>query len=124
MAGLGAAVVVVGVFEGAGHFLYPPPPGLDLTNPADQARMMESLPMAAKLAVVLAWFAGSLAGSWAALRVSGEALSAWLVAGAMVAMSLITTAMFPHPGWMIGAAILLPLLAAWLVIRRRKAEQP
>lgn len=117
VAGVVAAGLVVGVIETLGHSLFPPPPGLDLAKPADQARLMEAIPIGAKLAVVIAWFAGALAGAWAALRISGWAPSVWVVAGVMTVLSVVTTQMFAHPLWMIAAALALPVLAAWLVQR-------
>ena len=117
VAGVIASMAVVGVVEMLGHMVFPPPAGLDLNNPADQARLMELMPLGAKFAVVLAWFLGALAGAWAALRLSGWTTGVWIVAGLMVALSVVTTQMFPHPLWMIAAALLLPPLAAWLVLR-------
>ena len=123
VAGIGVAVTVVAVVEPLGHMLFPPPAGLDLANPADQARLMAVIPLGAKLAVVAAWFLGTLAGAWAALRLGGWASAAWAVAAVMVTLGLITTQLFPHPVWMVAAAVLLPLLAAWLVLRRFGAGQ-
>lgn len=117
LAGILLAGLVVAVLESLGHMVFPPPPGLDLANPADQARLMEVIPLGAKLAVVLAWFIGALAGAWVAVRISGWGPAAWSVGLVMVALSVATTQMFPHPLWMIAAAVVLPLLAAWLVLR-------
>jgi hypothetical protein len=117
LAGLVAAIIVVALVEWLGHIAYPTPPGLDLAKPADQVRLMELIPFGAKLAVVASWFLGALAGCWAALRISGWASAAWMVAAVMVALS-VTTQMLPHPVWMIVAALALPVLAAWLVLRR------
>jgi hypothetical protein len=97
--------------------VFPPPAGLDVTKAEDQARLMDLIPLGAKLGVVLAWFLGALAGAWAALRLSGWATAVWIIAAVMVALSLMTTQMFPHPLWMVVAAVVLPLLAAWLVVR-------
>lgn len=109
--GVIVAGVVVGVVEFAGHAAFPPPDGLDLTNPADQARLMEVIPFEAKIAVVAAWFLGSLAGCYVAARLGKSVAAGWIVAGVMVALSVITTQMFPHPVWMIVAAVALPVIA-------------
>ena len=37
-----------------------------------------------------------------------------VLAGLMVAASFATTQMFPHPMWMMIAAVLLPIIAAFL----------
>ena len=63
VAGLVVAMLVVMAVEGAGHAMFPPPEGLDITRPEDQAQLMELIPLGAKIAVVVAWFLGALAGA-------------------------------------------------------------
>ena len=115
--GVMVAAIVVFAMEGLGHDLFPPPADLDLSNPQDQARLMATMPLAAKLMVVLAWFLGALGGSAAAIAVVRKPLAGWIVATVMVALSLWTTQMLPHPAWMVACAVLLPPAAAWLAGR-------
>lgn len=110
--GMIAAIVTVMIAEGAGHLMFPPPAGLDVTDPADQARLMKELAPGAKIAVVLAWFLGSIVGAWTAMRASLEVLPGWAVAIAMIGLSFWTTQSFPHPDWMMVSAVVLPLLGA------------
>jgi ABC-type xylose transport system permease subunit len=111
VAGLVVAMVVIAGVEAVGHALYPPPPGLDLARAEDQARMMEALPTEAKVAVVVAWFLGSLAGACAAIAIARRVVPAWIVAVAIAGLGLWTTQMFPHPDWMLASAVVLPLVA-------------
>lgn len=117
VAGLVAAFAVVFVCEALGHMLYPPPPGLDINNPDDQKRMMEVIPTGAKVAVVIAWFLGTLAGSLVAVKIGQRPFYAWVIAAITILLGIITTMMFPHPVWMIVAAVVLPVLAGVLAIR-------
>jgi hypothetical protein len=117
VAGLVVAMVVIAGVEAVGHALYPPPPGLDLARAQDQARMMEALPTEAKVAVVVAWFLGSLAGACAAIAIARRVVPAWIVAVAIAGLGLWTTQMFPHPDWMLASAVVLPLVAV-LVAKR------
>jgi ABC-type xylose transport system permease subunit len=117
LGGLVVAMLVVGLVEGAGHVLWPPPPGLDITRPEDQARLMQAIPLEAKIAVVVAWFLGSLAGAVAAIAIARRVLPAWIVAVAIAGLGLWTTQMFPHPDWMLASAVVLPLVAV-LVAKR------
>ena len=41
LGGIVVAVLTVMVAEAAGHAIFPPPDGIDITNPDDQARLME-----------------------------------------------------------------------------------
>ena len=111
LAGLVAAVLVVMLAEGAGHLLFPPPEDLDLTKSEDQARLMDVIPMGAKIAVILAWFLGALAGACVARRIANVKWPAWVPTGFMVFASLWTTTLFPHPTWMVAAAVILPIAA-------------
>ena len=120
--GLIVAMVVVFVVEGIGHAIFPPPEGLDLMNPEDQARLMEAIPTEAKVAVVIAWFLGSLAGACTAIAISHRALMAWIVGLVIALMSVWTTQMFPHPDWMLAAGAVLPLVAV-LVAKRLLAAR-
>ncbi len=117
IAGLVVAMVVVGLVEGLGHAIFPPPPGLDLANPEDQARLMAQIPFEAKFAVVVAWFLGSLAGACTAIAIARQAMPAWVVAVTIAGLGLWTTQMFPHPDWMLASAAILPLVAV-LVAKR------
>jgi len=117
---IGAGVVVAGavviLFEMLGHMFFPPPPGLDPTDPDNQARLMEVIPTGAKVAVVAAWFFGALAGSVVAAQIGKKPLYAWIIGAIMLALSVVTTMMFPHPAWMVIAAVVLPVVASAIAI--------
>ena len=117
VAGIVVAFLCVFAVEMVGHGLYPPPPGLDINNPADQARLMEAMPVAAKAMVLAAWFLGALAGAWVANRIAQRSVAGWLVALLVVAAGIATMVLLPHPGWLWVGGILLPLLAAWIADR-------
>lgn len=117
VAGLVVAMLVIGGVEAVGHAIFPPPPGLDLARAEDKARIMEAIPFEAKLAVVLAWFLGSLAGAATAIAIARRVLPAWIVGVAIGALGLWTTQLFPHPDWMLASAVVLPLVAV-LVAKR------
>ncbi|HEU4820784.1 MAG TPA: hypothetical protein VFS87_06465 [Qipengyuania sp.] len=117
LGGLVVAMLVIGGVEAIGHALFPPPADLDLARTADQERLMEALPFEAKLAVVAAWFLGSLAGAAAAIAIARRVLPAWIVAVIIAGLGLWTTQMFPHPDWMLASAVALPLVAV-LVAKR------
>ena len=111
IAGVLTAGIVVGVVEAIGHMIFPPPEGLDISNPEDAARIMQVIPLGAKIAVVVAWLTGALAGSLVAGWIARSTKPGWVVAAFMVLASGVTTMMFPHPIWMIIAAVVLPIVA-------------
>ena len=117
VAGLVVAFLFVFGVEWIGHGLYPPPARLDIHDPADQARLMDAMPAAAKAMVLLGWFAGALAGAWTANRIAGRSIAGWIVALLVIAAGVATMVMIPHPLWMWAGGIALPLVAGWLAER-------
>lgn len=117
VAGVVIAFLCIFAIEAVSHLLFPPPPGTDLTDPAQVARLMEVMPTAALVMVVVAWFAGALAGGWVANALAKRALAGWIVALLVIAGGVATMVMIPHPPWMWAAGIGLPLVGAWLAQR-------
>lgn len=115
--GVLVAGIVVAVVQFIGHAAFPPPAGLDVSRPDNQGRIMEAIPFEAKLAVVIAWFLGALAGATMAIAVARRTLPAWIVGLCFAGLGLWTTQMFPHPDWMLASAVVLPLVAV-LVAKR------
>ena len=117
VAGVVIAFVCVFAVEFVGHSVFPPPPDIDLTNPADVERLMSTLPAGAFAFVVAAWFVGALAGAWTANRIAQRGLAGWIVALLAICGGVYTMTIIPHPTWMWAAGIALPLIAAWLAQR-------
>ena len=117
IAGLVVAFLCVFAVETVGHSLYPTPAGLDINDPADQARVMDAMPAAAKAMVLAAWFVGALAGAWTANRIAGRSLAGWIVTLLVIAAGIATMVMIPHPAWMWAGGIGLPLVAGWIADR-------
>jgi hypothetical protein len=120
LAGAVIAMLCVAGIEMIGHLVFPPPPGTDLTDPAQVARLMENVPAAALAFVAAAWFIGALGGAWAANRIAGRALAGWVVVLLVLGAGLYTMIQIPHPGWMWAMAVALPLIAGWLAQRLAK----
>jgi hypothetical protein len=117
-AGVVAGAIVIFIVEGAGHMIFPPPDGVNLKDPAALAGIMESIPLGAKIAVLVAWFAGILAGGSAALYIGRRwAPVAWVVAAALFGMAAVTMIQIPHPLWMMIGAVVATLAGAFGAIK-------
>jgi hypothetical protein len=110
VAGLVTAVAVMMLIEMAGHAAFPLPEDLGLRNPEAVADPLPSMPVAAKLIVVFAWFAGALAGGYVAKRICGRWSAAWAIAVLVAVAGIVNIMMIPHPVWMQIAAIVAPLV--------------
>lgn len=117
VAGVIAGGVIVFATEYIGHSLAPPPADLDLSNPDDVKRLIDSLPFGAFAMVMLGWFLGSFAGAFVAHAIAKKPAAAWAVAAIFILFTAMNFVMIPHPMWMIAAGLLIPLASAWLVLR-------
>jgi|SRR3954454_10644033 len=120
LAGAILAFLCISGLELLSQLIYPPPPGFDLADPADLARLMHVMPAAALVLVALGWFVGALAGAWAADSIARSGRAGWIVALLVLAGAVLNMAMIPHPWWMWAAGIALPLAAGQLARRLAK----
>lgn len=126
IAGVVVGGFVVGLVEGANVLLFPPPPGMDFTNPEALGRYAASLPTAAYAIVGLGWMLGALAGGVVAAPIAVRRRGVvGLVVGVIFVgasiMNLVSPDLPPHPAWMWAPALLaapMGWLGARLVERR------
>lgn len=117
--GLVVAMATMLGLEYLGMSIFPPPPGIDLANEADLARLVESATTGKKLWVLFGWTVAAFLGGWVAARISrAHRIAAALAVGVLiVAGVLLNAAMLPHPLWMTVAGVALPVPVAWLAGR-------
>jgi hypothetical protein len=119
IAGLMAMMLSVFVIESIGHIIFPPPANTDLSNPEVLKALMPSLPVMALVFVILAWAGGAFMGAVVSSRITLKhhqpiAIGIGLV---MIALSIGTMLMIPHPLWMMVLGVALPVPIAWLGAR-------
>lgn len=113
--GLFVGVLVTGVVEGVGDAVFPPPPGVNLTDPAILATVMDKLPLGAKVGILIGWFLGVLSGASTALLIAGRRQPAgWIVAAVLFAFAAWTMTTIHHPAWMIASAVAAEIAGAFL----------
>ncbi|MBK6767910.1 MAG: hypothetical protein IPG72_02540 [Ardenticatenales bacterium] len=127
VSGLIVGGLVVAVVEGLSVFLFPPPPGMDFSNPEAYGAFMATLPAGAFVLVGAAWMAGAVAGGAVAGWLGGARadVDGGIVGLILAAGSVMNLLNYAHPAWM-WAPALLTVPAAWYVARwvsgRRKAS--
>ncbi len=117
IAGVVALGLVVWVVEAVSHTIWPMPAGIGPTDPAQLATVMDLVPLAAKIAVVVAWFLGAVVGAWVGARVAQWPVAGWIVVAIGICFGVMTLFMIPHPMWMQAAAILAPLAGGWVATK-------
>lgn len=111
--GVIVGMVVILAVEGVGHTIFPPPAGVNLTDPAQLATVMTKIPFQAKVAVLIAWFLGTVAGASAANLLAGRRAWAGRIVGLLIlAMSIFNMTTIVHPIWMMVSAVLAIALGA------------
>ena len=121
VAGVVVGGLVVFLVEGAGHAIFPPPAGTDLSDPETMKGLIATLPTGAIAMVLIGWFLGSLAGAITAKAIADRDLAAWIVAFLFIGLTATNFLYIPHPVWMMAAGVALPLIAAWLATRMRRS---
>lgn len=60
---------------------------------------------------------GAVAGGALAIWIGQRTIHAWIVAGALAALSLVNVFSFPHPSWFVIAAAVALAAGAWIATR-------
>lgn len=62
--------IAVFIVETIGHLIFPPPAGIDVTDPEQLKQVIEQLPIGALIFVLLAWAIGSFVGGYVTSKVA------------------------------------------------------
>jgi hypothetical protein len=117
--GVGTMIIV----QLIGNQIYPTGE-VDMRDREAVAAMIAALPTGGLLFVAAAWFIGALAGATVAYRISGRRGAAWTIGVLIAAAGILNVFMYPHPVWMQVAAVVAPLLGAWVASRLTPAPEP
>jgi cytochrome c biogenesis protein CcdA len=108
--GVVAAFAAIWCVEMVGHIFYPIPSDVTLNDGARLRDFIRSMPVAAQLFVLAAWFLGALVGGLVAALVSRRRWTAWLIAGLVAIGGLINIFWIPHPELLQVGSVVGPLL--------------
>ncbi len=108
IAGAVVTIVAISLVDSLVTALFPLPPELGLTTVVTADRAVASMPLPARLLVVLGWCAGAFAGGAAAAAIVGRRWAVWPMAALTLSSVAASVAGFAHPLWMIVAGLILP----------------
>lgn len=117
IAGIGLGVLLVILGEAAGHTLWPPPPGLDPSDPQAMRDYLAAAPFAAVASLPLTWTLAAFAGAYVAVKISGRLMSSWIAGGVLFASTLANLILIRHPVWVLAASVIAMPLAILLAAR-------
>jgi len=110
IAGIVAGFAAMLVIATVGGLIFPSSARIDGFNAEQIVAAFPTLPMGAKIAIVLSWFGGALVGAALAKKVAGRGWAAWTVAGLFALYVVLTVLVLPMPSWLQAVAVLAPLL--------------
>lgn len=116
ISGLFAMMIVITMVQLVNaKFLFPPPPGLDLTNADAIAAYAATMPASALAMVLLGWLLGAFVGAGVAARIAlrNRTACALLIGAIDVGLIGLNAMSIPHPPWVIASGLLLPIPLAW-----------
>lgn len=106
-------LIVLGAVDGAATMIFPPPAGVNLTDPAAIRAATAVLPFGAQVGAVLAWLLGALAGAWSGNLIAGRrALAGRIISGLFLAFAAWTVATTAYPLWTRIGLMIAVLVAA------------
>jgi len=108
---IGVALVSLGDY--LNHLFFPPPPGLQVTNPAAIRAWMAEAPVTSLLALPVTWTIAAFSAAFAGAKIGARVWAGWIAGGLIFAATCLNLAMIPHPLWMLIAALVFVSLAAW-----------
>ncbi|MEM9579282.1 MAG: hypothetical protein AAF891_01235 [Pseudomonadota bacterium] len=123
--GLIAGIALVAVVQAISHLIFEAPQGVDLSTPEAVSAFMATVPLGAKLGVVLSWAAGMFGGGWVARRIAPG--QRWVYSSVIALLLLLTCMNFvtiPHPVWMIVAPFVIAYAAWWVLDARARTTAP
>jgi hypothetical protein len=124
--GLAMAIVTIWLFQFASMRAFPPPPAVDIGDPAQVSGLIAAMPVGALAMVLAGWVVGALDGGLVAALVSRRRWPAVAVGTLVAALGALMVLAIPHPAWMAFAVVLLPvpaaLFGAWLMRGRAAAS--
>ena len=116
LAGLVAAFAVIALTQRLGHVVHPPPADLDVSDVEAFREYTANMPITALLFVLIAYYAGSLAGTFVAGWIAGfrTLIYAGVIGGIVLAGTIANLAVIPHPLWFSVLAVAGIPLSAYL----------
>lgn len=116
---------VVFAIELLGHWCFPPPANVDLSDAAALAAIMDQIPLGAMLFVLAGWslamFVGAAVAAWVSLQY--PLIHGLVPAGVMLSVGVATMLAIPHPLWFWIAVLMLSPISAWLGVRAGAAAK-
>ena len=118
IAGIIVAFALIFGIEFIGHMIYPPPEGLDFSDPEAMRPYVASLPLLALLFPMFAWFIATFVGTLvaSAIGTARPVIFAAIIGMLILAGTITNLIWIPHPLWFSVIAVIGIIASAWLAV--------
>ena len=123
--GVVSTFVTVMLIDKLNHMIYPPPPGLDFTDPAAVEPYLATLPVGAFLLVMASSVVAAFIGTLVAIYVGKirPLYCAVIVGGIVLAATIANFIAIPHPLWLSALTLLGIVATTWLATKLAPASR-
>lgn len=112
-----ANVLIVSLCEMGLGRAFPPPPGVNLQDPAALKAFAQAMPTAALAVLTAGWAAGAFGSAATGFLIARKTWAAWVGPAFSLLGVVMSLAMIPHPFWVAVIGLAMPFLAGWSVPR-------
>lgn len=123
--GIVIAFLTVWLIDMLGHMVFPPPAGLDFSDPSAVKPYLATLPIGAFLFILASAVVAAFAGTLAACHIGTTSpLNCAIVVGGIVfAATVANFIAIPHPLWLSIGTLIGIVASAWLAARLAPASE-
>ena len=121
--GLITGFLLIGLLEMVGHLIYPPPPGVDLTNPEIVKELIKNAPTGALILILISYAIGAFAGGLVAMLIGKKSPGLYIggVGGGLLGGGILNLINLPHPLWFTILSILIFIPCAAIGVETAKS---
>lgn len=118
LAGVVIGAAIISLIEAISPQLFPTSPRFDLTNPEAMRQFTGSIPTGAKLLVLLAWFLGTVTGTYTGIRIAAgsQRRIATIMGALFLLIGVVNMATIPFPLWFWCSGIVIFIGGTYLAL--------
>ena len=124
LAGLAAAVLLIGGISFAAHLMYAPAQPIDPNDTQAVEKFVASLPATAFALIVAGWGIATFAGAFLAARLGRSAVYGFVIGALVLIFAVVHMLMAPHPSWVWLSGIVTVVVTAFIAVRSASSASP
>jgi hypothetical protein len=99
IAGMIVAFLLVFASEGISHKIFPPPPGMNMSDMVQVKAFVSTLPLSALLIVLTGWLIATFVAAWVATKIARGPIAGFILGALLLAVGIANAFIIPQPLW-------------------------